>query len=347
MGSRAVVIVCRDENAARDRFGAADGETGAIYTRTARPFLDTRTDTEEALGRLRAAIDAAELWDTLDTAWLALDCELLPWSAKAMDLIHRQYASVGAAPHAGLTATITTLEAAAARSLDVTGLVDAQRARRPLHRRYVTPVNGVHDLRLAPCPHPRRRNRRLHRPRSHLASPTLRPARRRRPQPVQIHRSTDGRRHRQRQPSHGDRLVGAAHRLRGRRHGRQTDHLYRPWPQRTRAARQQTPRPRIPAHHLRPRIRRTRTDRPAPLPQRTENEGSPSASSGSASKDPRGSSPTGRFTKSTSACSESSHSRENRATHDLDIGSSPPPRFRHQPPERSFPEIGLEQRATR
>ena len=50
MGSRAIVVVCRDEETAQTRFGA-DG-TGAIYTRTGRPFLD---DAEPALARIRAA----------------------------------------------------------------------------------------------------------------------------------------------------------------------------------------------------------------------------------------------------------------------------------------------------
>ena len=36
MGSRALLVVCRDEAAARDRFGVTTGETGAIYTRTGR-----------------------------------------------------------------------------------------------------------------------------------------------------------------------------------------------------------------------------------------------------------------------------------------------------------------------
>ena len=91
----------------------------AIYTRTGRPFFDDDADTEAALARVRAAADAAGLWEELATDWLVLDCELLPWSAKAMELIRRQYAAVGAAAHAGLTATLATLEQAAARGLDV------------------------------------------------------------------------------------------------------------------------------------------------------------------------------------------------------------------------------------
>ena len=58
MGSRAIVVVCRDAGVARDRFGVDSGETGAIYTRTGRPFLDDADDTEAALARVRAAVDA-------------------------------------------------------------------------------------------------------------------------------------------------------------------------------------------------------------------------------------------------------------------------------------------------
>jgi protein phosphatase len=79
MGSRAVVVLCRDPEAARRRFGATTGETGVCYTRTGRRFF-----TDEALERglldelVKAASDAG-LWRELDTDWLCLDCELMPW----------------------------------------------------------------------------------------------------------------------------------------------------------------------------------------------------------------------------------------------------------------------------
>jgi protein phosphatase len=157
MGSRAIVVVCRDGDVARERFGVDTGETGAIHTRTGRPFLDDPADTEAALQRVRAAATAAGLWDALGTGWLVLDAELLPWSAKAMELIRRQYASVGAAATADLSASVAALDAAAARGIDVTRLTDRQRHRAEqvdryvdAYRRYVWPVDGVSDLRLAP-----------------------------------------------------------------------------------------------------------------------------------------------------------------------------------------------------
>lgn len=100
---------------------------------------------------------AAGLWDELGTGWLLLDCELLPWSAKALDLVRRQYAAVGAGARAGLGATVAVLERAAARGLAVDDLLAHERARTghveryaEAYRRYVRPVAGVADLRLAP-----------------------------------------------------------------------------------------------------------------------------------------------------------------------------------------------------
>jgi protein phosphatase len=157
MGSRAIVVVCRDGDVARERFGVDNGESGAIYTRTGRPFLDGREDTEEALSRVREAVDATDMWGELDTHWLVLDCELMPWSAKAIELIRRQYAAVGAAAHAGLAATVATLESAQTRGLEIEKLLDHERQRIEhidryvdAYRQYVWPVNGVADLRLAP-----------------------------------------------------------------------------------------------------------------------------------------------------------------------------------------------------
>lgn len=159
MGSRAVVLVTRDaagETAAR-RFGVDDGSTGVIVTRTGRPFFDASQTTETLLARVRAAAGTAGLWEELGTDWLLLDCELLPWSAKAMGLLRDQYAAVGAAARAGLGATIAVLEKAAARGLEVEPLLETQRGRRSAaesftaaYGRYCWPTDGLEGVRLAP-----------------------------------------------------------------------------------------------------------------------------------------------------------------------------------------------------
>jgi protein phosphatase len=156
MGSRAVALVCRDETAAKERFGV-EGVTGALHTRTGRPFFDDPAVTEQVLARLRAAVTGAGLWDELDTGWLLLDAELLPWSLKATGLLRKQYAAVGAAAGAAFPPALGALEAAAARGADVSPLLTRQRERAAdaaaftdAYRRYCWPTEGLDGVRLAP-----------------------------------------------------------------------------------------------------------------------------------------------------------------------------------------------------
>ncbi|QLJ04381.1 polynucleotide kinase-phosphatase [Streptomyces sp. NEAU-sy36] len=156
MGSRAVVLVCRDAAAATRRFGV-EGPTGALYTRTGRPFFDDEEMTESVLDRLRAAITEAGLWSGLDTDWLLLDAELMPWSLKAQGLLRSQYAAVGAASGAVFPGALAALEAAAARGTDVGALLDRQRGRAAdaaaftaAYRRYCWTTEGLDGVRLAP-----------------------------------------------------------------------------------------------------------------------------------------------------------------------------------------------------
>ncbi|MEH6373309.1 polynucleotide kinase-phosphatase [Streptomyces sp. KLMMK] len=129
MGSRAVALVCRDADVARERFGATGGASGALYTRTGRPFFDDPAMTERVLRRLSRTVASAGLWEELETDWLLLDAELMPWSLKAQGLLRHQYAAVGAASGAVFPGAIAALESAAERGVDVSGLLDRQRER--------------------------------------------------------------------------------------------------------------------------------------------------------------------------------------------------------------------------
>ncbi|MFF2729168.1 polynucleotide kinase-phosphatase [Streptomyces sp. NPDC058008] len=166
MGSRAVALVCRDAATARESFGTGDtsrtadgagGPTGALYTRTGRPFLDDTALTEVVLGRLRAAVTAAGLWEEWDTDWVVLDAELMPWSLKAAGLLRSQYAAVGAAAGAVLPAVEEALAAAASRGVDVGATAGRQRQRAEdaaafteAYRRYCWSTEGLDGVRLAP-----------------------------------------------------------------------------------------------------------------------------------------------------------------------------------------------------
>lgn len=156
MGSRAVALVCRDAEAARARFGV-DGPTGSLCTRTGRPFFDDPAVTEEILARLRTAVGEAGLWTEFGTDWLLLDAELMPWSLKAGGLLRSQYAAVGAASGAVFPGALAALEGAAARGVDVGGLLERQRERAfdaaaftAAYRRYCWTTEGLDGVRLAP-----------------------------------------------------------------------------------------------------------------------------------------------------------------------------------------------------
>ncbi len=154
MGSRGVAVICRTPAAARDWFGG--DESGIVYTRTGRRFFTIGGMADAVVGRLRDAITAAGLWRELGD-WAALDCEILPWSLKATELIKSHYAAVGAAAVAGLSAAAQTLDAAKARGLEIAGLRErtAQRLRAAesfvsAYRPYIWPVSSIDDVRLAP-----------------------------------------------------------------------------------------------------------------------------------------------------------------------------------------------------
>ncbi len=153
MGSRAVVYL------------RPDG--GSVYTRTGRSFFGAELTTE-LLDRVRTAVGRAGLDRELQTDWLLLDAELLPWSAKAGKLLREQYAPVGAAALMALPAAVSALRMAAAREvargdgsfrstrLDVGPLLERTESRLSnaeaydaAWQRYVWPSQGLDGVQLA------------------------------------------------------------------------------------------------------------------------------------------------------------------------------------------------------
>lgn len=156
MGSRAIVVVARDEAALAARFGIEHG-LGTCYTRTGRAFFHDAALEAAFLQRVRDAALESGLFDELATDWLCLDCELMPWSAKARALIAEQYAPVGDAGALGLKASLEALATAAARGAEVGDLRARVEERLAKIRRYVDayehycwPVHSLEDYRLAP-----------------------------------------------------------------------------------------------------------------------------------------------------------------------------------------------------
>ena len=157
MGSRAVVVVCRDTETAKKRFGVADDTLGICYTRTGRRFFDDTAIETELLGQLKEAIDKVDYWKVFNTDWICLDCELMPWSVKAQELLRQQYAPVGVSARIALGEAVASLETAAERGVDVSCIVDDYRQRAEAvteyikaYQQYCWHVQSVADLKLAP-----------------------------------------------------------------------------------------------------------------------------------------------------------------------------------------------------
>ena len=157
MGSRAVVVVCRDVQAATRRFGVVDSEMGICYTRTGRRFFDNAELEAQLLARVNAALTASGFWENFQTDWVCLDCELMPWSAKAQGLLRQQYAAVGIASRLALTDAVSLLEQAKERGVEIGAQLDRYQQRALManqyvtaYRRYCWSVEALDDLKLAP-----------------------------------------------------------------------------------------------------------------------------------------------------------------------------------------------------
>lgn len=147
MGSRAVIVVCKTPQVAVDRFGLEIPSQGCIYTRTGRAFFQDQTVEQALLGQLAQSVESAGLWQRLNTDWLVLDSEILPWSAKAGDLIRQQYAAVGAAATGALAALNPLLQKACERlsyreNADVQALRQRHQDLAEHTRRYQHTVQG-------------------------------------------------------------------------------------------------------------------------------------------------------------------------------------------------------------
>ena len=158
MGSRVVVVVCKDEKVAQKRFGVINEGIGTCYTRTGRNFFTEPEMEREFLQKVKKTLTASGFWEKHDTDWVCLDSELMPWSAKAQSLLKEQYAAVGSAAQHSLFEVTDVLQQAIGRGIEeAQGPLDKFSYKEAAiskftdaYRNYCWEVNSVEDYKLAP-----------------------------------------------------------------------------------------------------------------------------------------------------------------------------------------------------
>ena len=173
MGSRAVIVLCRDSEAAAKRFGIADNTFGCIYTRTGRPFFDNSQTETAILLRLEKALTNSSFWKDFNTDWICIDAEIMPWSAKAQSLLKEQYAPAGRAGRSALSMAANAIKQAADTYNEASGTIvqlehqhvkvdleqllakfskreEAVSLYTEAYRRYCWEVKNIDDYRIAP-----------------------------------------------------------------------------------------------------------------------------------------------------------------------------------------------------
>ena len=258
MGSRGVVIIGRDSNAIRDQFGIQDDKGAACYSRTGRRFFNDSVMEAEFFQKAREAIGAAGLWEELETGWLALDCEIMPWNLKAQRLIQSLYAPTGAAAVNTLTRTVEMLQQAAARGVSTNEI--AERTVERLTRRQQLP-GGLPPLLLerrdpdggarSALPRAGRRGQDLRRQTPHLAPGNGETAPESRTRALPGNPPPSGAAGQPGGPGRGNELVGINDHAGRRGDGGETHGLHTPGETRPHPARREGPGPRVPEHHLR------------------------------------------------------------------------------------------------
>ena len=158
MGSRAVLVIGKDEVAIARRFGITNEGLGICYTRTGRNFFNDAALEKEFINRVNICLTNSGFWEKFQTDWVCLDAELMPWSAKAQALLKDQYAAVGSAASAALPIVEKALQMAVDRNVaDALPSLQKFAAKNQAIEKYIQayqhycwPVHSVDDYKLAP-----------------------------------------------------------------------------------------------------------------------------------------------------------------------------------------------------
>ncbi|UTC74488.1 polynucleotide kinase-phosphatase [Treponema sp. OMZ 792] len=158
MGSRAVLIICKDIQTAEKRFGITTEGFGICYTRTGRNFFNDSKIEKEFLTKVQRALTLSNFWEKHSTNWVCLDAELMPWSVKAQSLIHDQYAATGSSAINSLSEAEKILTLTKMRGVEGVENLSAAFTQKKIavekfidsYRNYCWEVKSIDDYQLAP-----------------------------------------------------------------------------------------------------------------------------------------------------------------------------------------------------
>ena len=157
MGSRGLIVICKNEETVKKRFGISNEGIGICYSRIGRQFFKDKNLEQALLLEIKEAITKAKVWDELKTDWLLLDTEIMPWSLKAVEIIRNQYASTGAAAQTAVTYAIEQLSKAFNNGCDVEELLKNYTLKKRLIEKYIKAYqqysrnfNSINDIKIAP-----------------------------------------------------------------------------------------------------------------------------------------------------------------------------------------------------
>jgi len=158
MGSRAIFIICKDEKTVKERFGILNEGIGVCYTRTGRKFFNDDKLEIEFINRINSCLTNSNFWQKFNSDWVCIDAEIMPWSAKAQELLKSQYASVGSAGKSSLSEVIIQLKKASERNiLDINNYLEHYQNKFNsinkfinAYQNYCWSVLSINDYRVAP-----------------------------------------------------------------------------------------------------------------------------------------------------------------------------------------------------
>ncbi|MBL0018767.1 MAG: polynucleotide kinase-phosphatase [Bacteroidetes bacterium] len=119
VGTSVVVVLCRNEAAAKKRFMVENDGLGSIHTRTGRPYFSNLEAERQLLQKLAKGLELMEVWDQLKTDWICLEAIASPLSDFAPDFAQLVYGPVSETANKALPIALDAVTRAQSRGVEL------------------------------------------------------------------------------------------------------------------------------------------------------------------------------------------------------------------------------------